>query len=369
MHLTLHLTNQCNLKCKYCFVPHNEKRMTLEIAMKAIQLAMKDGKPTGILFYGGEPLLERELIENIIQETQKIKEETGHHFIYKMTTNGTLLDEEFLELSKAVNLTIGLSHDGYAQDDNRLFADGKGSFQVLEEKIDLLLKYQPYAGGLSVVDPSTVAKAAQTVQFLYDKGFKYISVGMNYDRIAPWTNERMMILVEEYQKMAQMYAQWMREEEKIYLSTFDMKILSHLKGENYGKDRRLQAKNQITVGADGLLYSGSKYLEQPEFEIGDVFTGLDEKRREQMFEMGAEPLEICKKCKIRTRCNYVYDNTRLVDGVMCKDISPVQCAHERLVTPIVDQMAEGLYKEKNPLFLHKHYNDMYTVISLFEDSI
>ena len=369
MHLTLHMTNKCNLNCKYCFVPHGHQSMTLDVAMRAIRIAIKDEHPTGILFYGGEPLLEKQLIYQIVEETQKMKQETGHVFHYKMTTNGTLLDEDFLKMAKAVNLTIGMSHDGLAQDDNRLFYDGSGSFDLLEEKIALLLKYQPYAVGLSVVDPSTVDKAAQTVEFLHAKGFKYITVGMNYDRIAPWDNEKMLILMDEYRKMAKMYRDWVGREEKVYLSTFDMKILSHLKGEAYNADRRAQSKNQISVGPDGKLYPGSKYLDKPDFEIGDVWLGMDEVRREEIYEMGTEPLDSCKKCAIRTRCNYVYDSIRLVDGEVVTDISPVQCAHERLVTPIVDEVAELLYKEGNALFLHKHYNEMYPVMSLIEDSL
>jgi len=343
--------------------------MTFDIAMRAIKLAMEDGRPTGLLFYGGEPLLEKDVIYKIVEKTQQIKQETGHVFHYKMTTNGMLLDEDFLKMAKRVNLTIGMSHDGYAQDDNRLFYDGNGSFDLLEEKIALLLKYQPYAVGLSVVDPSTVHKAAQTVDFLYHKGFKYITVGMNYDRIAPWDDAKMLVLMDEYRKMAMMYREWASREEKVYLSTIDMKILSHLKGEAYNADRRAQSKNQISVGPDGKLYPGSKYLDKPEFEIGDVFAGLDEARREAIYEMGTEPLDACKKCAIRTRCNYVYDSIRLVDGEIVTDITPVQCAHERLVTPIVDEVAEQLYKEGNALFLHKHYNELYPMMSLIEDSL
>lgn len=369
MNLTLHMTNKCNLKCKYCFVPHGTCSMTFEIAMNAIKLAMKDGKPTGILFYGGEPLLEKDTIYKIVEATQKIKKETGHEFFYKMTTNGTLLDAAFLKMAGQVNLTIGLSHDGLAQDDNRLFHDGRGSFDLLEPKIDLLLKHQPYAVGLSVVDPSTVHKAAETVDFLYRKGFKYITVGMNYDRVAPWNNENLRVLFDEYRKMAKLYAKWARNEEKIYLSTFDMKILSHLKGEAYALDRRAASYNQISVGSDGRLYPLSKFVDKSGFEIGDVHTGINEARRKEIYEMGSVPMEACQNCAIRTRCNYVYDSIRQRDGQVTTDITPVQCAHERHVTPIVDEVATTLYKEENPLFLHKHYNEWYAALSLIEESL
>ena len=343
--------------------------MSFDVAMRAVRLAMTDSEPTGILFYGGEPMLARELIVQVVEETQRIKCETGHQFQYKMTTNGTLLDEDFLQFAKTVDLAIGLSHDGVAQDDNRLFADGRGSFNLLEEKIDLLLKYQPYAIGLSVVDPSTVHKASATVEFLYNKGFKYITVGMNYDRVAPWDNEKMLILADEYQKMAEMYYEWTRNEEKIYLSTFDMKILAHLKGVDYNFDRRLISKNQLTIGPNGKIYSLSRNIDQPEFEIGDVWLGVDKAKRKTIFEIGSTPLTACEKCAIKNRCNYVYDSIRILNGEMITDITPVQCAHERLVTPIVDQVAQQLFKEQNALFLHKHYNELYPVLSLVEDNL
>ena len=71
-----------------------------------------------------------------------------------------------------------------------------------------------------------------------------------------------------------------------------------------------------------------------------------------------------------TRCNYAYDSlnrteTNIAD--VAADIPPVSCAHEQMLTPIADYVAETLYREKNALFIHKHYNEMYPVVSLVED--
>jgi len=52
---------------------------------------------------------------------------------------------------------------------------------------------------------------------------------------------------------------------------------------------------------------------------------------------------------------------------MVPDISPIQCAHERLITPIADYVAEELYKGRSAMFMHKHYNELYPVVSLVED--
>ena len=366
MHLTLHVTNQCNLRCKYCFVELGPERMTPEVAKAAVRFGMEDKGASGLLFYGGEPLLERQLIYDTVAHTQGIKAKTGHIFYYKMTTNGVLLDEAFLQFAKEFNLGIGFSHDGPAQDDCRLFPDGRGSADVLKENIPLLLKYQPYAVGMCVLDPSTVHKAASIVQFLYGSGFRYITVGMNYCRGAPWTKQHLETLRGEYKKMARMYLQWTKAEEKFYLSPFDMKILSHLKGEAYNADRRRMAQNQLSVAPDGKLYSSSRFVGDHNMAIGDVFTGLDTKKQALLFEKGTPP-EACMQCAIRTRCNYAYDSISRRGNEIFTDISPVQCAHEQLITPIADEVAETLYKQRSALFIHKHYNELYPIMSLVED--
>jgi len=341
--------------------------MSRDVAFAAVALGMKDNDTSGMLFYGGEPLLERQLIYDVVDYTKALRKNTGHTFYYKMTTNGTLLDEEFLKFAKDVNLTIGFSCDGPAQDDCRKFHDGTGSMSVLQEKIPLLLGYQPYAIGMSVVDPSTIEKAADIIQFLFDSGFRYLHMGVNYCKTAPWTKERLLALENEYKKIAEMYINWTRAEEKFYFSSFDMKILSHLKGDKYNIDRGRMGLNQPSVAPDGKIYSSSKHLNNPIFEIGDVFSGIDAAKHKAIFERGAIPAEPCRKCAIKSRCNYAYDNLNNDGTEIIDDVSPVQCTHERLITPIVDYVAQTLYKEKNALFIHKHYNDLYPIMSLVED--
>jgi uncharacterized protein len=328
---------------------------------------MKNTKASGLLFYGGEPLLERQLIYDVVDYTKAVKKKEGHNFYYKMTTNGTLLDEEFLKFSKKINLTIGFSHDGPVQDVCRRSVEDEGTFAALEEKIPLLLKYQPYAVGMSVMDPSTVHRAAETVQYMFDKGFRYLHLSINYCRTAPWTNEHLEILKEEYKKLAEMYIKWTKAEIKFYLSPFDMKILSHLKGEKYNIDRLRMARNQPSVNPDGKLYYSSKYLSNPAFVIGNVLTEIDSERQKLIYEKGAVAAESCLDCALRTRCNYAYDSLVSDRMDISSDVVPMQCAHEQLITPIADYVAETLYKDRSALFIQKHYNELYPVMSLVED--
>ena len=132
MNLTLHLTDNCNMDCSYCVREKCPKDMTEEVLFKACDLAFSKGQRAGLCFFGGEPLLKKDLIYKALDYCEKKSAETGIAFECKMTTNGTLLDEEFILRAKKAKMGIGLSFDGKAQDVCRFFAGGKPTSSVLE---------------------------------------------------------------------------------------------------------------------------------------------------------------------------------------------------------------------------------------------
>lgn len=367
MHLTLHITNKCNLKCKYCYVQQGTQTMTHETAFAAVDLAAKSSGKCGLIFFGGEPLVERGLIYDIVNYSQEIKAKTGQVFYYKITTNGTLLDEEFLKFTRDVNMLVGFSHDGLAQDDCRIFHDGSCTFDTLEQKIPMLLKYQPYAVAMCTVNPSSASRMASSVEWLFNKGFRYIALTLNYDKSAQWDVKSMAALETEYKKLAQLYIKWTKAEEKFYLSPFEMKIMSHCRGDEYCRDRCQLGRKQISVAPDGRLYPCVQFIDDAEFEMGNVFAGVDVDKRSKIEQEGSsEPLS-CGECAIKARCNYTCGClNRQATGTITQ-VSTVQCRHEQMLIPIADNIAEKLYKERNALFIHKHYNEFYPVISLIED--
>ena len=124
------LTNNCNLKCKYCFLENNPnnshhcERMVFSTAKNAIDkffeyLQNTNQNKASIIFYGGEPLLEKELFKNSILYCLNLPIDWNLSII----TNGTLLDKDTIEFCKKNNITIGLSIDGpqNIHDKNRLF--------------------------------------------------------------------------------------------------------------------------------------------------------------------------------------------------------------------------------------------------------
>ena len=368
MHLTLHITNKCNMRCGYCYAFRGNGSMTRDTAFAAVDMAASAAAPScGLVFFGGEPLIERELICDIVTYSQQVRKKTGKTFFYKITTNGTLLDEEFLKFSRDVNMIVGFSHDGLAQDDFRVFNDGGGTSAVLEDKIPLLIHYQPYALAMCVVNPETAGKLSASIKYLFDRGFRYLIVSPNYERSAPWDRLSLAKLEAEYKKLGDLYIDWTRKDVKFYLSCFEMKISSHLRGDEYCEDRCRLGKKQISVAPDGKLYPCVQFVGENEYEMGDVFSGIDMEKRKIIGGKGSTDAPECADCAVKKRCNHTCGCLNRQATGSIDRVSPVQCTHERMLLPIADKIAEKLYKERNPLFLHKHYNKLYPVLSLIED--
>jgi uncharacterized protein len=173
MHLTLHLTQRCNLNCTYCYADQADLNMTLDTACRAIDQCAQ-GPNCGIIFFGGEPLLQKDLIWAVIDRCEK--KDPGR-FHYKVTTNGTLIDEAFLDQAGSTNLHVALSHDGVQQahDRYRVKSDGQGTFDQLIPKLEALLAHQPYAPVMMTVNPETVDLYSESVQWLQSQGVQYIS--------------------------------------------------------------------------------------------------------------------------------------------------------------------------------------------------
>ncbi len=375
MHITLHLTNDCNLSCAYCYESHSKEYMSLETAVKAISLAAGNPKenqekePCGIIFFGGEPLLCRDRIREIVTFCRQKEKESPVRFFFKMTTNGTLLDEEFLKFSLREHILIALSHDGtqWAHDRFRRTGAGQGTYEQLDPAAKKLLQYHPYAPVMMTVCPETIEEYEKGIRSLWEKGFRYFICSLNYG--GNWDRAAVRKLRRQYEKLAEFYLEMMRREEKFYFSPFEVKISSHIKGEKYCQERCELGRRQISVAPDGRIYPCTQFVGHKEYQIGDVDGGIDETARDRLYQESEAVKEECRGCALLPRCNCRCGCLNFQVMGTIKKTAPMLCCHERMVTPIADSIAETLYREKNGLFIQKHYNELYPLISLVEDRV
>ena len=155
--ITLTLTHSCNLNCSYCYEKHkNNRRMTFDTAISIVEKELNDDLNleydyVEFDFFGGEPLLEFELIKKIVDfiKIRKYK----NKYIFFATTNGTILTQEmklwFVENRNFI--VLGLSLDGTREMHN---INRSNSYDMID--IDFYVKYYSEQGVKMTISPETL---------------------------------------------------------------------------------------------------------------------------------------------------------------------------------------------------------------------
>ena len=350
MNLTLHLTENCNMNCAYCVREKKPQRMSSEVLHAAVQMAYSTGTHAGFCFFGGEPMLEQDMIYEVLDACKKLSAETGKPAQYKMTTNGTLLTEAFLGRAKQVNMGIGLSFEGLAQDTCRHFADGRGSFAVVEEKAKLLLRYMPLSHAMMTIAPQAADQFANSVKYLYEIGFRRMTATIAYGSKVHWTDEALEVLLAQLEEIAAFFSEKLLAGEAFYFSPLDSKIRDLLSGYPAAERCHLGMR-QMPVAPDGKIYACTQFIGDEEYCLGDVFGGLIPEKCAALAKKEATP-ETCKECALRTRCtNSCGCLNRLETGSEGK-VSPLQCTYERMLIALADDTASKLFEKAPDVFAY-----------------
>lgn len=155
--ITLELTEACNLRCRYCIYSggysnwrtHGSRQMSEATAFAALDLYLDNSPNSDILmvsFYGGEPLLGYELIKRCCEYVKHKERERGkcRKLHFSMTTNGTLLTQEWLRFLAENDFALSISLDGPKEihDRNRVFQGGNGTFDTVFGNIRAIFREQ-----------------------------------------------------------------------------------------------------------------------------------------------------------------------------------------------------------------------------------
>ncbi len=140
----LHLTDRCNLRCDYCYLPHAREDMSLETGRAVIDAALRSATANHftrlkLKYAGGEPLLRFELLVALHRYAQEQSKRAGIELAGVVLSNGTLLTESMVMQMRSLALRLMISLDGIgpAHDAQRRYAGGRGSFQDVVEAIEL----------------------------------------------------------------------------------------------------------------------------------------------------------------------------------------------------------------------------------------
>lgn len=148
--LCLHVAHTCNLNCSYCFASQGKYKgeralMNLDVGKRALDFLVENSggrKNLEVDFFGGEPLMNWEVVKDIVRYGRSIEEKTGKHFRFTLTTNGMLVDDDVIEFSNKEMHNVVMSIDGRREvhDYYRKDYAGNGSYDKIIPKFQKFAK-------------------------------------------------------------------------------------------------------------------------------------------------------------------------------------------------------------------------------------
>lgn len=346
--LLLIVTNKCNMRCVYCVysdmypqtIQYEDKQMSFDVAVKAIEQYMKLyqirerrglNKNPVINFYGGEPLLNYELIKKVVDHSSK---NFMYEFDYYITTNGLLLEDDIIEffIKNDFRITISLDGDSENHDRNRLTHDGRTTHSKILEKVKryftLRENAQSSKSAISFnacfdiyTSPTNMLKFFEKDPLLKDK-----AIFVFYSEIIPYGTEYYNYCKGLYEKgvIPNSSNTWNKELKQIQ-SNFLKDLIDNNEISPYLKslftnfyfygNRRIGGHgalnnscipgSKIAVNAEGDFFLCERVCEK--LPIGNINKGLMWEKVETILEQFVKVLnENCLKCNVSKMCQLCF---------------------------------------------------------------
>lgn len=265
--ITIWLTHRCNMRCVYCYEKNKDAAHmsmdTAKVVYSYIYKTLSDNKVKKcfISFHGGEPFLENSLITYFLEKFSIIKEVD---FIYSVTTNGTLLNDDALHnLMKFNEVNISIDGNQKFQKLNRPMINGEDSSVLLRKNIDHIINNNIKFNARMTVVPSGIDVLEENIDYIYNLGVKSIICAIDYWNYR-WINPMLEKYLLHVSKCKEKYL--FDDNFKIYdimASTYSMK--GKCAGGIY---------NRI-IDCDGSLYPCTVVCGKSEYRIGNIYNGIN----------------------------------------------------------------------------------------------
>jgi uncharacterized protein len=320
--VTFIVTEDCQLRCKYCYLPDKNKtsKMNFEVARATIDFLLRERRQfveRAVIwdFIGGEPFLEIDLIDRISDYAKLKMYETGHpwfeNYRFSFSTNGLLYGKDKVQRYIAKNrrhISIGISIDGSKRkhDKQRIFPNGKGSYDAVVKNIPLWLKQFPDAATKATLSHDDIPYIKESVLHLFGLGIR--NVNMNVVNEDAWQEGDDKLFEQQLIALADhMIAHDLTE--GYYCSLFSRSVGKPLPQDD---DRNwCGAGKMLAVDGGGIFYPCVRFApysltRQIGRGIGNCFEGIDRNKLRPFLAMTrrAQSSEECLSCSVSGGCSW-----------------------------------------------------------------
>lgn len=315
--LCLHVAHTCNLNCTYCFAAqgkyHGERAlMSFETGKRALDFLVENsGKRRNLEvdFFGGEPLMNFEVVKQLVAYARSIEDKCGKHFRFTLTTNGVLLDDEVTEFANRECHNVVLSLDGRKEVHDRLrkTINGKGSYDTIVPKFQKFVKARGDKG-YYVRGTFTHNNTDFTNDIFHMADLGFTELSMEPVVCAPGeeyalTEEDLPVLFEQYEILAK---EMLRREREGRPFTFYHYMLDLTGGPCIYK--RISGcgsgTEYLAVTPWGELYPCHQFVGDPKYSMGNIWDGVTNKALQDEFKLcNAYARPDCKGCWAKLYCS------------------------------------------------------------------
>jgi len=272
------LAESCNLSCSYCFenaqscVSDSKTIMSENIAIKSINfyekmLSLYDSKDEekDIIFYGGEPLINYNVLIKVLEEIKRRKKDIKLWKNVKMSivTNGVLLSESILKTLSEFDVAVAISIDGpkYINDINRFDKNGNSVFNEILKGIELCKKNNVNFSLSMTLSEDVVKNYEDVIKFIEKTkpnslGFNILMTDTNFRPYDEYNNDATDFLIKAFKKF---------RKENIYEDRIMRKVKSFVKSEVYPFDCGATGASQIILSPSGKVGICHGYLQEKKF--------------------------------------------------------------------------------------------------------
>jgi Arylsulfatase regulator (Fe-S oxidoreductase) len=362
--LILIVTEDCNMRCKYCIYSDNyptikgysSKKMSFEVAKKSIDYyyelhkkRVENGikKDPAVTFYGGEPFLEIDLLNNIIGYCK----EKGYNFTFFVTTNGTLMNDKIINFIIENNIIVAFSLDGNKDnhDRNRLLSNDKCTHDLILQNLSKLQNekkrrkikypilfsccYDMYSDLNEIINFfKNNSDLFEPYSIIYNQINKYDTLYYDYceelhskgliSTSKYSLTESLKIILDQFNSKLITN----QEVDSEYISLFSAAVVlgSRIKGIHSACGNACFPGSKIAASPDGEFYICEKMSQQ--CSIGNVETGINWSNLNKLYRNYFDIVNSnCSNCPFSRLCNLCYihlakDEKLEFNTQLCKDM-------------------------------------------------
>lgn len=315
--LCLHVAHTCNLNCEYCFASQGKYQgeravMSFEVGKRALDFLVENSgsrRNLEVDFFGGEPLMNFDVIKQLVAYARSIEKEKNKNFRFTLTTNGILIDDDVIEFANKEMSNVVLSLDGRKEvhDKYRVDYAGNGSWDKIVPKFQKLVKARNgkgyyMRGTFTHQNPDFL----EDIKVMLDLGFNELSmepvVCAKGDK-NELTEQDKAIVFKQYEDLAFLMLEKDKEGKPFtfYHYMIDLTggpcIYKRISGCGSGTE-------YMAVTPWGDLFPCHQFVGDEKFKLGDIYNGVTNKAVQNEFaDCNLYVRKECKDCWAKLYCS------------------------------------------------------------------